>query len=194
MVTFDNVTEVEKCAAVSKKIELIMRIITDDRGAQCRLSSKFGAPRQKWRPLLAAAKRRGLNVAGVSFHVGSGCRDAARYESALRDAREIFDLAKREFNMDMRVLDIGGGFPGETHSMWNPAAELDEETDTDKIEGKPTLDGHEDRFMFFTEIAEQVAPLVDELFPPSSGVRIIGEPGRYLVAASATICCSIVGT
>jgi hypothetical protein len=48
-------------------------------------------------------------------------------------------------------------------------------------------DGH---FMYFTEIAEQVAPLIDEMFPPS--VRIIGEPGRYFVAACATLCCSVI--
>lgn len=193
MVTFDNVMEVEKCAAVSKKIQLIMRIVTDDRGSQCRLSSKFGAPRQKWRPLLAAAKKHGLEVVGVSFHVGSGCRDATRYELALKDAREIFDIAEKEFGMKLKILDIGGGFPGETHSMWNPAVELDEEADNDKMEGKPNEDDDEDdRFMFFTEIAEQVAPVVDELFPPESGVRVIGEPGRYFVAASATLCCSVV--
>jgi len=40
LVTFDNVTEVVKCAGVSKHIELILRIVTDDRGSQCRLSSK----------------------------------------------------------------------------------------------------------------------------------------------------------
>lgn len=192
MVTFDNVTEVEKCAAVSSKIELILRIITDDRGSQCRLSSKFGAPRQKWRSLLAAAKKHGLNVAGVSFHVGSGCRDATRYELALKDAKEIFDIATNEYDMNMKIVDIGGGFPGETHSMWNPAVELDED-DENKVEGKPgDEEEEEDRFMFFTEIAEQVAPIVDELFPPESGIRVIGEPGRYFVAAAATLCCSVV--
>ena len=78
MVTFDNEMEIGKCAAISKSIQLVLRIITDDRGSQCRLSSKFGAPRNKWRPLLAAAKEYGLQVIGVSFHVGSGCRDASR--------------------------------------------------------------------------------------------------------------------
>mmetsp|Transcript_40292 Transcript_40292/g.115775 ORF Transcript_40292/g.115775 Transcript_40292/m.115775 type:complete len:687 (-) Transcript_40292:40-2100(-) len=194
MVTFDNVTEVEKCAAVSKKIELILRIITDDRGSQCRLSSKFGAPRQKWRPLLAAAKKHGLNVAGVSFHVGSGCRDATRYELALKDAREIFDMAEKDYGMKLKIVDIGGGFPGETHSMWNPAVEIDEESEEEKIEGKSEEEAKEedDRFMFFTEIAEQVAPIIDNLFPPESGIRVIGEPGRYFVAAAATLCCSVV--
>ncbi|KAG7340727.1 orn/DAP/Arg family decarboxylase [Nitzschia inconspicua] len=192
MVTFDNVTEVEKCAAVSKKIELILRIITDDRGSQCRLSSKFGAPRYKWRPLLAAAKRCGLNVVGVSFHVGSGCRDASRYELALKDAREIFDIAESEFGMHMKILDVGGGFPGETHSIWNPAVEIDED-DTNSDEGKSEDEESEgDRFMFFKEIAEQVAPIIDRLFPVETGVRVIGEPGRYFVAAAATLCTSIV--
>lgn len=45
--------------------------------------------------------------------------------------------------------------------------------------------------MCFNEIAEQVAPAIDRIFPPSSGVRIIGEPGRYFVAASSTLCCSV---
>ena len=121
MMTFDNVAEVHKCAMVSKKIQLIMRIITDDSGSQCRLSSKFGAPPQHWPILLAEAKRYGLEVVGVSFHVGSGCRDATRYEMALRDCKKLFEMAKRDFGFNMTILDIGGGFPGETHSLWNPA-------------------------------------------------------------------------
>lgn len=120
MMTFDNVAEIQKCASVSKKIQLIMRIITDDSGSQCRLSSKFGAPPQHWPILLAEAKRCGLDVVGVSFHVGSGCRDATRYEMALRDCKNLFEMAKRDYGFEMTLLDIGGGFPGETHSLWNP--------------------------------------------------------------------------
>ena len=33
MVTFDNEAEIVKCASISKKIELVLRIITDDRGS-----------------------------------------------------------------------------------------------------------------------------------------------------------------
>ena len=119
--TFDNVAEIHKCASVSKQIQLILRIITDDSGSQCRLSSKFGAPKQHWRELLGEAKKAGLQVVGVSFHVGSGCRDAEKYEMALRDAKGLFELAEEEYGFDMKILDIGGGFPGETHSLWNPA-------------------------------------------------------------------------
>lgn len=193
LVTFDNLDEVHKCAAVSRRLQMVLRIITDDRGSQCRFSSKFGAPRHMWRPLLAAAKQNGLTVVGVSFHVGSGCRDAKKYELALNDAEELFVMAKREFGFDMNLLDIGGGFPGETHSIWNPAVELDED-DNDPVEGTDVSENDDgtDRFMFFKEIAQAVAPVIDRLFPPSSGVRIIAEPGRFFVAAAATLCCSVV--
>lgn len=201
IVTFDNAAEVAKCAAVSTKIQLVLRIITDDTGSQCRLSTKFGAPRQKWRPLLATAKRYGLQVVGVSFHVGSGCRDASRYELALKDAKEIFEMAEEEFGYKMTLLDIGGGFPGETHSTWNPAGlieeDIDDEEDEEEEEDHVGLEikepeEEEERFMFFTEIAERVRPMLDRLFPPESGVRLIAEPGRYFVAAMATIVTSVI--
>jgi diaminopimelate decarboxylase len=191
LVTFDNEMEIQKCAAISKSIQLVLRIITDDRGSQCRLSSKFGAPRHQWRPLLDAARKYGLKVVGVSFHVGSGCRDASRYQEALQDARLVFDMAG-EYGMKMHLLDIGGGFPGETHSMWNPA-DLDPEDEVSEKVGIPADSDSEeqgDHFMYFTEIAEKVAPLIDRLFEPS--VRVIAEPGRYFVAACATLCCSVI--
>jgi diaminopimelate decarboxylase len=203
LVTFDNVQEVHKCAAISHKIELVLRIVTDDRGSQCRLSSKYGAPKQRWRNLLHAAKHCGLKVVGVSFHVGSGCRDASRYDLALQDARELFDLAKDEFGFEMTLLDIGGGFPGETHSTWNPE-ELDKFDDPDydeDVDNKEGLEhqvsednskGDDTPYMFFTEIAEQVAPMIDRLFP-NRNIRVIGEPGRYFVAAAATLVTSVVG-
>lgn len=194
MVTFDNAVEIEKCAAISKSIELVMRIITDDRGSQCRLSSKFGAPRAKWESLLNVAHHHGMKVVGVSFHVGSGCRDASRYEAALNDAKEIFELAQSKFGMKMNLVDIGGGFPGETHSLWNPADHIDDDDEDDDDDEKPDDNNKEDRFMFFTEIAEQVAPVLDRLFPEASGVRIIAEPGRYFVAAAATLCCTVLSS
>ena len=166
--TFDNTAEVAKCASVSKKIELIVRMITDDSGSQCRLSSKFGAPRAKWRSLLAAAKEYGLQVVGCSFHVGSGCHDASRYDLALKDAKELIELGKKEFGFNMHIVDIGGGFPGETHSLWNPAdldVENEAEEDEEEDEADPEEPVKEDRpYMFFNEIAEHVAPVIGKYF------------------------------
>jgi ornithine decarboxylase len=190
MVTFDNVAEVEKMRLNLQKIQLVLRIVTDDSGSQCRLSSKFGAPKGRWRPLLKAAKRCGMEVVGVSFHVGSGCRDIGKYELALRDAKMLFDIAENEFGFKMTLLDIGGGFPGETHSLWNPV-------DRDPIPSEAEEDNEEEEeeeetnYMFFKDIASNVGQLIDEIFPVSSGVQVIAEPGRYLVAASCTLVCSV---
>jgi diaminopimelate decarboxylase len=38
----------------------------------------------------------------------------------LRDCKKLFEMAKKDFGFNMTLLDIGGGFPGETHSLWNP--------------------------------------------------------------------------
>jgi len=223
LVTFDNEVEVKKCASISKHIQLVMRIITDDSGSQCRLSSKFGAPKARWPSLLKAAKQHGLEVVGVSFHVGSGCRDVTRYEMALRDARALFDLAEsEEYGFKMRILDIGGGFPGETHSLWNPADvfgdptapafgestpslrqrkyTIDEEIDDEEAEdtmkeGFKREEREETAYrplLYFTDIADAVTPMLDDMFPAESGVRIIAEPGRYLVAAACTLATSVI--
>jgi ornithine decarboxylase len=207
MVTFDNMAEVSKCAAVSKSIQLVLRIVTDDRGSRCRFSSKFGAHRSKWRPLLAEAKRCGLEVVGVSFHVGSGCRDASKYGLALKDAKEIFEMAEKEFGFKMTIVDIGGGFPGETHAIWNPKTEFEPEKDDEDEDDEDEIysdlktdggdEGHEannsdmEHFMYFNEIAEAVAPMIDQYFPEESGVRLIAEPGRFFSAAAATLVCSV---
>ena len=72
--------------------------------------------------------------------------------------------------------------------MWNPVSEIDG-GNVDE-----TVDEDEDHFMFFSEIAAAVGPIIDRLFPVGSGVRVIGEPGRYFVAASSSLCASVVST
>lgn len=71
---------------------LVLRIATDDSKAVCRLSVKFGATLKACRGLLERAKELGLDVIGVSFHVGSGCTDPDTYSQAISDARCVFDM------------------------------------------------------------------------------------------------------
>ncbi len=66
------------------------------------------------------------------------------------------------------------------------------EIEKEEVDDGSTLGDNEREYMYFNEIAEAVCPMLDELFPPSSGVKIIAEPGRYLVAACATLVASIV--
>jgi len=73
-------------------LRLVLRIATDDSKAVCRLSVKFGAQLKACRGLLERAKELGLDVIGVSFHVGSGCTDPGTYSQAIADAHCVFDM------------------------------------------------------------------------------------------------------
>ncbi|KAJ6785735.1 hypothetical protein PWT90_06372 [Aphanocladium album] len=114
--TFDNTDELYKIAKHFPEAELYLRIITDDTSSACRLSMKFGAPMDTTDSLLGLAKELGLNVVGVSFHVGSGSADPMAYYHAVKDAHVVFqEAAKHGFHL--RTLDVGGGFSGATFEV-----------------------------------------------------------------------------
>lgn len=54
-------------------------------------------------------------MVGISFHVGSGCMDPPAYAKAIQAARKLFDFAE-QFGYNFNLLDIGGGFPGDTNT------------------------------------------------------------------------------
>ena len=60
----------------------------------CRFNSKFSCPLQGWDAIFSTAREFGLNMHGVSFHVGSGCGDLKPFADAVSDARDAFDLDK----------------------------------------------------------------------------------------------------
>jgi len=159
MMTFDNADELRKCAEIFPDAKLVLRIITDDSRSVCKFSTKFGAPLNQVPGLLQLAKDLNLNIIGVSFHVGSGCMSALSFADAIRNAHEVFVEAEK-YGFKFNFLDLGGGWPG---------------SDDDGIN--------------FGEIADYIAPLLDEFFP--ADVEIIAEPGRYFVAESHTLAVNV---
>lgn len=111
--TFDNADELRKIAKLFPGAELFLRILTDDSSSLCRLSLKFGASLDATDDLLRLAKELGLNVVGVSFHVGSGASDPLAFLKAVRDADIVFKQAYAH-GFDMKTLDVGGGFSGDS--------------------------------------------------------------------------------
>ncbi|KAI9276092.1 pyridoxal-dependent decarboxylase [Sporodiniella umbellata] len=134
--TFDNAEELHKIKKHYPEAELVIRILTDDSNSLCQLGLKFGAPLNNVQSLLTTAKELGLNVVGVSFHVGSGCLDASAFSDAVMRARAVFDQAKT-IGFDFTLLDVGGGFPG-----------------------SDIKDG-----ITFEKVAAVLGPIVDSLFP-----------------------------
>jgi ornithine decarboxylase len=110
--TFDNADELYKIKANFPEAELYLRILTDDSMSTCRLSLKFGASLDVTKELLELAKALGLNVVGVSFHIGSGSSDPQSFAKAVQDSRFVFDQAL-EVGYSLTTLDVGGGFSGD---------------------------------------------------------------------------------
>ncbi len=71
--------ELEKIAAIFPEARVVIRIAVDDSKSVCRFNSKFGAAEHEWPALLRRASELGLNIYGVSFHVGSGCQDSGPF-------------------------------------------------------------------------------------------------------------------
>ncbi|TWW53959.1 Ornithine decarboxylase [Takifugu flavidus] len=111
LMTFDNEEELQKVSRCHPKAKLVLRIAVDDSSSFFRLSSKFGAGLSTTSRLLECAAELGLEVVGVSFHIGSICSQSLPFRQAIADARSIFDTAKL-LGFQFSLLDIGGGFSG----------------------------------------------------------------------------------
>ncbi|KAL1502040.1 hypothetical protein ABEB36_007245 [Hypothenemus hampei] len=110
--TFDNESELYKIHDLFPNSKLVIRLRIDATDAQCPLGMKFGCDPVKEAPkLLRVAQFLNLNVIGVSFHVGSGCREPEVFKRAIRASREIFNYSST-LGFNFTLLDIGGGYPG----------------------------------------------------------------------------------
>ncbi len=108
--TFDSAGEIDKMARECPGATVLLRIRIDNSSAHVDLNKKFGAAREQALELLLKARDAGLDAAGIAFHVGSQTTSADPYLYALDIAREIFEEAAVA-GMQLRIMDIGGGFP-----------------------------------------------------------------------------------
>eukprot|EP01125_Pyxidicula_operculata_P005073 TRINITY_DN185_c0_g1_i2.p1 TRINITY_DN185_c0_g1~~TRINITY_DN185_c0_g1_i2.p1 ORF type:complete len:406 (+),score=53.31 TRINITY_DN185_c0_g1_i2:242-1459(+) len=135
LMTFDNANELEKIMKNFPEAEVVLRIASNDSMSLLPFGFKFGASHNDALSLIHLSKQLNAKLVGISFHVGSGCYSPLAFVDTLRRAKELFNVAAG-VGIDMTLLDIGGGFPGDD-------------------EGKITFD----------EIAAAVAPTLDSLFP-----------------------------
>ncbi|KAG6449354.1 hypothetical protein O3G_MSEX005992 [Manduca sexta] len=116
LMTFDSETELIKIKHYMPHARLVIRIRCDAADAQCPLGIKFGCDAVSEGPrLLKLAAVLGLDVVGVSFHVGSGAGECAVYARAVALSRALF-AAGAAAGHRMALLDVGGGFAGGTGS------------------------------------------------------------------------------
>ena len=168
LTTFDSVIELEKIAKWHPASDCVMRIRADDPNAGISFGIKYGANPDEYDLLLKAAVDLGLNVAGVSFHVGSLAKSGAAFYAAIKQARVAFDCAKK-YGFQFRLLDIGGGFTGRFNS--NGVVQS-----------------------MVGDIPANINEALDEFFgetTPYHHIQVIAEPGRYFAEASMHLLCHI---
>lgn len=108
--TFDSDSEIIKIADIVPGATVLLRIRIDNKDSLVDLNKKFGVSPEEALGLLMRAKAKGLDVAGLCFHVGSQNTCSEAYLKALSISRAIFDDAAQN-GIKLRILDIGGGFP-----------------------------------------------------------------------------------
>ncbi|HMF30437.1 MAG TPA: type III PLP-dependent enzyme [Candidatus Lokiarchaeia archaeon] len=164
LMTYDNPEELKKIAEHCPHARLVLRIVVPNKRSIVELSSKFGAMPKNAPNLIQEALDIGLPVEGLSYHVGSQCNNLENFTRAASLAANIFNRVEaKNLNCELKVLDIGGGYPAPYDANSLPV----------------------------TTLATALNPLLDKLFPPS--VKIIAEPGRYMVATAATSVSKIIG-
>jgi ornithine decarboxylase len=108
LTTFDSECELEKLAESGWK-DIVIRIRSDDPGARCCLGTKYGAEIEDWPELFTKSRKLGLNIVGVSFHVGSFASSAAAFVDAIAKARKAVEMSW-DYGFRPTLIDIGGGF------------------------------------------------------------------------------------
>jgi len=107
---FDSIDEVEKIAKYAPGSYVYVRLSVPNEGSEWPLSKKFGVEIDDAVGLLSHAKHKGLTPVGVTFHVGSQCKNPYNWNIAIDKAKILWDRAERK-GIKLTLLNIGGGYP-----------------------------------------------------------------------------------
>jgi ornithine decarboxylase len=162
LVTYDNLAELKKIKQYAPHAGVVLRLRVPNTGSMVELSSKFGCDPGEAVDLIKAAFEMGLVAEGLSFHVGSQCTNFQNFVQAIDIAAAVMRESKSRGH-EIKILDIGGGFPAPYNKHVKP----------------------------FSALAKKINAEIDRLFPKN--LQILAEPGRFLVATAATSLATIIG-
>ena len=162
LVTYDNLAELKKIKQFAPHAGVVLRLRVPNTGSMVELSSKFGCDPGEAVDLIVAAFGLGLVVEGLSFHVGSQCTNFQNFVQAMDMAAAVMREAKSRGH-EIKILDIGGGFPAPYNKHVRP----------------------------FSGLAKKINSEIARLFPKD--IQILAEPGRFLVASAASSVARIIG-
>jgi len=108
----DAVEEVDKVVRAAPGAKVFCRILCDGDGAEWPLSRKCGCDVNMAIEVLEHAHCSGLVAIGVSFHVGSQQLNPDAWDAALHATARIFRVLG-ERGIDLKLVNLGGGFPAQ---------------------------------------------------------------------------------
>ncbi|XP_055903952.1 ornithine decarboxylase 1-like [Eupeodes corollae] len=122
--TVDNEFEIYKMFKHYPTSNVILRFRSDAKKVLSPLGNKFGCDaNENAAALILLTKSLNMNMIGLSFHVGSGCLELEAYERAISTGSSLYKFGKF-IDHNLKVLDIGGGFPGDDDVMFANIAEI----------------------------------------------------------------------
>jgi ornithine decarboxylase len=160
----DSPSDLDKISRAAPGSRVLFRLLTEGLGADWPLSKKFGCHPDLARQLVKLAARLGLEPYGISFHPGSQQRDVGAWSSAITTAGQLFHWAREEAGVELKALNMGGGFP----------ADYVEPTDS------------------LQQYAEDISRFLDNNFKGHMPEEIIIEPGRSMAGDAGVLVSEIV--
>lgn len=165
IMAYDSFDEIDKIAKYAPGSKLVLRIVVDNEGSDWPLTKKYGVDAAVAVPLLKYARGKKLQPIGLTFHVGSQCRNKNNWVNALFVCETLWALAKKE-NIYFNFLSLGGGLPIQHN---RPI---------------PTLE----------DIGNGIEKMLHNNFKSiDTQLRVAIEPGRAIVGDSAIMVTSIIG-
>jgi len=110
--TTDSLADLENIAVYAPNSKVSFRVLVDGSAtADWPLNRKFGCQIDMVLDLIKRANELDLIPFGICFHVGSQQNDIGSWGSAISTVKYIFDFVKKEYNIILKSINIGGGFP-----------------------------------------------------------------------------------
>jgi ornithine decarboxylase len=131
----DSVEELRKIVSVKSDAKMYLRIDTPNIGSDWPLAGKFGTHLGDINEIIREAVELKADLAGITFHVGSQCRNPQNWRVGIERAKKVFN-DMRVAGLNPRLLNIGGGYPVR-HVKPIPSIEVIAEVINDAIADLP---------------------------------------------------------
>lgn len=159
----DSDVDIHNLARWAPGSDVFLRILVEGaETADWPLSRKFGCQPDLAIDLILLARELGLNPCGISFHVGSQQRDIGAWDAAIAKAKYVSDWVAGD-GISISLLNLGGGFPATYDQKTHP----------------------------FERYAKEINRFLREDFGQKH-LRLILEPGRYLVGDAGVLVSEVV--